>query len=238
MTNDNQEKVLRFMLEKAGNAIIKVKGYSMFPELSEGDSISLRKFQKYDIGDILVYNYNGEGLLVHRLLSISDLFVCKGDYAFRFEKINLSEIIGKVTLINGRTIRQWDFWKIDLSYEIGKMYSECNSVEEVKNTSLYKLYYSIVLKEQPEPFIFCSETYKYVSFNHNHLACKCILPDGHLEEYYDIDSNIIFSAIQKLPMSSFFNRLYSLYPCIDQRLENIILARLCSLIQSQVLTIQ
>lgn len=238
MTNDNQEKVLRFMLEKTGSAIIRVKGYSMFPELSEGDNISLRKFQEYNIGDVLVYNYNGDGLLVHRLLSINDLFVCKGDYAFRFEKINPSEIIGKVTLINGRTIKSWDSWKINLSYEIGKMYSECNSVEEVKNTSLYKLYYAVVLKEQPEPFIFCSEMYKYISFNHNHLACKCIQSDGHSEEYYDIDSNIIFMANQRLSINLFFKKLYGLYPCIDQCLENIIFARLCSLIRKQVVTIR
>ena len=56
MTKDNQEKVLKFMLEKTGQAIIKVRGISMLPTLSEGDDLKIENSAKYDAGDILVYN--------------------------------------------------------------------------------------------------------------------------------------------------------------------------------------
>lgn len=122
MTKDNQEKVLKFMLEKTGQAIIKVRGISMLPTLSEGDDLKIENSAKYDAGDILVYNYNGEGLLVHRLLREDSVLVCKGDNAFRFEKISRDEVIGKVTFINEKKLKNGKRGKLVFHLKWGRAF--------------------------------------------------------------------------------------------------------------------
>ena len=45
-----------------------VIGVSMNPILKEGDKLTVARCEDYEIGDILVYLYKHDELLVHRLL--------------------------------------------------------------------------------------------------------------------------------------------------------------------------
>lgn len=95
-------------LKKAGKSVeLTVTGFSMNPILYEGDTVSVIPDNTYNIGDILVYIYNNEEILIHRLIEIKEnIYYCKGDNALRMEKITVNEIFGKVSVIqrNGQNI--------------------------------------------------------------------------------------------------------------------------------------
>lgn len=93
-------KVLMLMIKKQGFIQLSVKGMSMFPILKSGDIITVRRKQPYSIGDILVFSYNNEQILVHRLLKIDgNIYFCKGDNSFRLEMVRENNIIGSVILL-------------------------------------------------------------------------------------------------------------------------------------------
>ena len=49
---------------------LTVTGSSMEPVLHHGDTITVQNKESYEIGDILVFLYKHQELLVHRLLKI------------------------------------------------------------------------------------------------------------------------------------------------------------------------
>ena len=120
----------------------------MSPTLTEKDVVCISKNEKYHIGDILVFDYKEEGLLVHRLLAIRDGYVCKGDNAFRLEKVNQGCVLGKVISINGADVEKWSLWKCILSYRIGKTFLKHKNVVAVKKTLIYRFYSLVVLKNK------------------------------------------------------------------------------------------
>lgn len=78
---------------------LTVTGSSMEPVLHQGDTITVQKKETYEIGDILVFLYKHQELLVHRLLKIENgRYFCKGDNSFRLEDMDESQIIGAVRL--------------------------------------------------------------------------------------------------------------------------------------------
>ena len=86
---------------KQGNeGIIPLKGISMEPTLHEGDVLVVKSFSTYSIGDIIVFNYYLEGVLVQRIIDVrGSAFLCKGDNSKRTEIIMKRQIIGKVIRI-------------------------------------------------------------------------------------------------------------------------------------------
>ena len=78
---------------------VSVSGSSMEPVLYEGEHVEVLPQVAYEVGDILVYYYKQEGLLVHRLLKIQDnRYFCKGDNALRLEDVEREAIVGAVQL--------------------------------------------------------------------------------------------------------------------------------------------
>ncbi|MFR5073747.1 MAG: S24/S26 family peptidase, partial [Bianqueaceae bacterium] len=99
------EEILRKILiarAKAQNKkafTVSVSGSSMEPVLYEGEHVEVLPQVAYEVGDILVYYYKQEGLLVHRLLKIQDnRYFCKGDNALRLEDVEREAIVGAVQL--------------------------------------------------------------------------------------------------------------------------------------------
>lgn len=91
--------MLRSRIRKPFN--LTVSGVSMLPVLHAGDIISVCRKDTYEIGDILVFIYKNNDLLVHRLLKIEkDRYFCKGDNSFRLEDISSNQIVGAVQLEN------------------------------------------------------------------------------------------------------------------------------------------
>ena len=139
MSNDQFQRFVAFILSARKMISLTVRGNSMRPTLCDGDVVTVVTSEQYSEGDIIVFNYCGEGLLLHRLLAIEGKYVCKGDNAFRFEYIEKKDIIGKVVERNGDVLREWMPWKLSLSLAIGNIYEESKSVAKTKETAEYML---------------------------------------------------------------------------------------------------
>ena len=149
MNNNLIIKILPAVLKTKGQAELTVTGTSMEPTLIEGDLITIIKCNNYTIGDILVFDYKNEGLLVHRLLKTSNRYFCKGDNSFRLEDMPAEKIIGKVTAVNGVPIAVWQKWKIDLSYAVNRSFVKSKyNITNTMQTDIYKLYSALILGKE------------------------------------------------------------------------------------------
>lgn len=126
------------------NLEISVSGYSMQPLINDGDMILLTYSPKYVVGDVIVFEYEGN-ILVHRILKIDNGYVCcKGDNSFRLEKVAFSEIIGKVESVNGEKLNPISIELINLSYCIGCDFENNKSIEKTKKQGNYKKYQELM----------------------------------------------------------------------------------------------
>lgn len=137
---------------KAGQIIeVTVQGVSMRPLFRAGDVIAVQKREEYRIGDILVYPYKREGLLVHRLLRVANgRLYCKGDNSFRLEDMEPGQVIGKALSLNGEPIR-YEGLKFRLlcrySLYIGRLFVKKRyQIEAVKQSFTYRLYRLMFLR--------------------------------------------------------------------------------------------
>ena len=60
--------ILRSQLKHNKDADITVTGISMEPTLHAADVVTVRRAEAYEAGDILVFLYKNNELLIHRLL--------------------------------------------------------------------------------------------------------------------------------------------------------------------------
>lgn len=170
MNNNIQAKLLTSIIRSKGHAELTVNGFSMHPTLYEGDCITIVACNFYDIGDILVYNYKNEGILVHRLLKKDKRYYCKGDNAFRMEDIEPDQIIGKVISVNSLAIEPWPAWKIQFSYDINRKFHECHyDIALTKQSDIYKLYSTSILQENN---MLCQEREKIDLIKREHTMNK------------------------------------------------------------------
>ena len=135
---------------KLKNAIkVTVSGVSMYPLLIDGDIITIEKTDEYAIGDIVVFIYKYDELVVHRLLKIKDgTYFCKGDNSFRLEDLKKEQIIGKVILKNDRKLPNYNQEFVDLSLKIGEIFRACKYDYSItKQSDTYLTYKRIYLDE-------------------------------------------------------------------------------------------
>ena len=126
---------------------VSVSGSSMEPILYEGERVTVLPQVAYEVGDILVYYYKQEGLLVHRLLKIQDSrYFCKGDNALRLEDVDREEIIGAVQLEQD-THRTRAF--IELSLDVNAVFRQ-TGYDRVRTlqSETYQLYYTKYLRKE------------------------------------------------------------------------------------------
>lgn len=143
-------KLLPHLIRLKGQANVTVEGTSMEPYLFAGDVVTVEADDDYITGDILVFYYKEEKLLIHRLLDeVGGRYFCKGDNALRVEDVTGDQIVGKVTLVNGEPPESWFYWKIDLSRRVGKEFHRCRyDAAATKESKIYRLYQSLVLKRK------------------------------------------------------------------------------------------
>lgn len=142
-------KLLPTILKSKGQAEITVMGISMKPTLFEGDKVIIEECDEYRIGDILVFDYKNEGILIHRLLKCDGRYFCKGDNAFRLEDIEYNQIIGKAVLVNNTSIQPWEEWKIKLSYSVNREFAKLRyDISKVKKSNIYRLYSALILRNE------------------------------------------------------------------------------------------
>lgn len=149
MDNKLITKLLPAILRSKGQAEITVTGISMQPTLFEGDTVTVEKCEEYRIGDILVFGYKNEGILIHRLLKYDGRYFCKGDNAFRLEDIEYDQIMGKTVLANNMPIRPWGEWEIALSHLVNREFVKLRyDTSEVKKSNIYRLYSALILRKE------------------------------------------------------------------------------------------
>lgn len=98
--------IINILLGKQKDVCITVQGTSMYPLLQENDKAVIVQCESYDIGDIIVFDYGNQQLLIHRvLMKTSNRYICKGDNAFGLEQICKDAIAGKVkSVIRGNVV--------------------------------------------------------------------------------------------------------------------------------------
>ena len=142
--------ILRSQLNSNRDTDITVTGVSMEPLLREGDVVTIRRAESYEMGDILVFCYKNNELLIHRLLRIKDQrYFCKGDNAFRLEDILYEQIFGKVVKINGEDLPSVTTQQIELSYMVNRAFRKNGyQVDETKKSGIYRFYQKYINKEE------------------------------------------------------------------------------------------
>ncbi len=125
---------------------LTVYGTSMLPLIHEGDSISICSKDGYCVGDIIVFIYRQDRVIVHRLLKIQgDRYFCKGDNSFELEEITSEHIIGAVTLENDPH-KTSEF--VRASYRINRIFVGFeHDIGLTKQSDEYKVYYKKYLEE-------------------------------------------------------------------------------------------
>lgn len=152
-------KLISNMLQKGYAVTLPVHGISMLPILVENDMVKIEKKKSYLPGDIVVFEHETEGLLVHRLLKVKgSRYLCKGDNCFRIENKAYEEIYGKVVLISHEGMDKVPVAvskkQIRLSYKVNRKFvrSGCN-VKLTKESFIYNRYKRFYLDSQEDkPF--------------------------------------------------------------------------------------
>lgn len=159
MDNRFMPRLLSAVIRAKGQAQLTVTGFSMHPTLYEGDLVTITACTNYETGDILVYDYKNEGILLHRLLLKGDRYYCKGDNAFRLEDIFPNSVIGKVVAVNSIPIELWPDWKIQLSYAVGREFHKCHyNIRSTVQSDIYKLYANLILKKGESQMLYQKNT--------------------------------------------------------------------------------
>ena len=139
---------LRFQLSNGRDLDIIVEGISMEPTLFNGDVVTIQQSDTYEVGDILVFLYKNNQLLIHRLLLVKDQrCFCKGDNALRLEDVSFDRILGKVVKKNGKKTDAVTQTQIALSYLVSKLFRKTGyQVDETKKSGIYRFYQQYINK--------------------------------------------------------------------------------------------
>ena len=142
--------ILHSQLNSNRDADITVTGISMDPSLCAGDVVTISRTESYKVGDILVFLYKNNELLIHRLLRIKEQrYFCKGDNAFRLEDVAYEQIFGKVVKVNGEDLPPVTTQQIELSYMVNRAFRKNGyQVDETKKSAIYRFYQKYVNKEE------------------------------------------------------------------------------------------
>ena len=127
---------------------IIVEGTSMHPILYHGQKITICGRDEYSVGDILVFFYKNDSLLVHRLLKIhNERYFCKGDNSFRIEDIKREDIVGAAILeFDANNTSEF----ISDSYLINRIFrNNVYNIVKTKRTLEYMAYEMKYLKKEP-----------------------------------------------------------------------------------------
>ncbi len=145
MVEISREQLLKALYKVKSDFELTVNGESMLPTLKPGDAVKVCKKTEYIVGDVLVFNYKDEGLLVHRLLKIADgRYCCKGDNSFRLEDVDFSAIMGCVALTEDK-LNTEEF--ISASYKINRIFRKNGyNAELTKQTDEYNEYFQKYLR--------------------------------------------------------------------------------------------
>ena len=139
MFNKNSGELLLALSKLDKELSITVMGTSMEPVLKDGDVIKVKPCNNYEIGDIIVFLYKNNALLVHRLIKKRNkILLCKGDNSFRLEEVEEEYVLGKVISINSNHIYTIPNELIELSYLVNREFRKNRyEIDKTKNSPVY-----------------------------------------------------------------------------------------------------
>lgn len=152
---------------------ITVTGVSMEPFLYAGDVVTLRRADSYEVGDILVFLYKHNELLIHRLLQVKNgRYYCKGDNALRLEDVTQEQIAGKVVLKNGEEIAPLSHTALTLSYLVNRTFRKSGyRADETRKSGIYRFYQQYIKKVEDLTMTYQkNETMDYIPADETSLA--------------------------------------------------------------------
>ncbi len=156
MNPDVLQRLLYARLRNGQEVDITVTGVSMEPALYEGDAVTLRRAERYEAGDILVFTYKHNELLIHRLLRVENgRYYCKGDNSFRLEDVAYEQIAGKVILRNREALLPFSPTAIALSYLVNRAFRKNGySTDKTKQSGIYRFYEHYLKKAEDLTMIY------------------------------------------------------------------------------------
>ena len=206
-------KLLIAQIRVSGRVKISVVGASMNPILFDGDQITVSPCEYYFPGDILVYNYKQEGLLVHRLLYVKEnKYFCKGDNSFRLEDISKEQIVGKIILVNEKEPPPCTERILKISYLVNREFLKCRyNIEKTKQSDIYQLYKKVVLHAENDVIIYKkNETTHYIHSNDTSLTV--FNPNVSNANLFDkISTNILNLLSEPRDLDSLLEKLCVIY---------------------------
>lgn len=84
---------------------ITLRGISMRPTLIEGDTLTIEPVATDDVavGDVVLFRYEGRYCL-HRVICVAgDCCIMQGDNCYTTEECSLTDVVGRLTEVNGST---------------------------------------------------------------------------------------------------------------------------------------
>ena len=157
MNNKGSNIITLFNQIKINSTIeVQVDGTSMEPTMISGDVVSIQPQEAYLPGDVIVFIYKNNCLLIHRLLKIrNNRYFCKGDNSFRLEDISFDQILGKATYVNGILLKPWQSELIDLSYMVNRTFRNSKyNVDKTKESGIYRFYNKYINRQSQEGMLF------------------------------------------------------------------------------------
>ena len=185
----------------------------MNPTFYENDTITVKKFDDYEIGDVLVFTYKLGELLVHRLLDKKEgLYFCKGDNSFRLEDISKNQIAGRVIRLNHRPLAPCSKQLITLSYQVNRAFVNCRyDIEKTKQTKIYQLYEKTFLKERDTIMKYkTNEAMDYIQTDETSLAV--FDPEtGHTHFFDETGTDILSFLSEPCGLEELLEKLCGVY---------------------------
>lgn len=221
MTTDLSAKLLQTVISLKGYVEITISGISMNPTLFEGDIVKIQKCENYQIGDILVYNYKNDGILIHRLVEHRERYFCKGDNTFRLEDITYDQIIGKAITVNDKPIKLWKNWQIKLSYLVNREFVKCRyDKNKVMNTNVYNLYKNLILRKEENKMIY-KKTDKMDFIQMDDASISAFDPQHENVFIFDeIGFDILNALNTPCSIETLLNKLCSIYATTPDNIKN------------------
>lgn len=239
MNLHNEIKLLQHIIHTKGFASLTVSGTSMEPSLHSGDIVIIEACSVYNLGDVLVYSYKNEGLLVHRLLRKESRYYCKGDNTFRLEDISFDDIIGKVVSVNNQPIKPWQDWKIQLSYSVSRQFLRCMyDKNKTTQTDIYKLYNTLILQKEITSMLYQKNLdLDYIYADASSMAV--FNPENGNTYFFDETGIDILNILtEPCDLHSLLERLCQIYDATSEEIQSDVEEFLAETIQKKVIKMQ
>jgi len=239
MDKEILHKILFSGLKTGRDMTLTVTGVSMEPYMKEGDSVTVKKYDDYSVGEVLVFLYKGE-LLIHRLIKIENgRYFCKGDNALRLEDMTLTDIAGKAILHNGEPLKETPAYLPALSYLVNRAFRKCGyDIKKAKESAIYRFYQKIIMKVEDNTMKYRkNEAMDYIPADDTSLAI--FDPESGDTHFLSESAIDILNCIEKpCDLDTLLNKLCEIYDAAHEDIKEDVKEFLAEMISKKVIIVE